>query len=241
VWSVSNPGGRASVSGGFLVAEAKFIGLPSSNSDFGTKDVRVKLDGVVVTNTTIEVFFDKYARNSPVPSVPNWFYYWKDGAVCGIPPNAIYDASASFGYVLPQQDSILRLGPAAASANSGPEAFTGKTGQNIVVTGTGKGIKSVAETVEHELHHLTIYNTFNGTLDTDGDGIGDTGEATFDGLTTLVNDSDTFNMVLYSPGYKAYGDNEIRARLKELVQSVQIFPKKDWANPGAQSTNKFGP
>jgi len=41
--------------------------------------------------------------------------------------------------------------------------------------------------------------------------------------------------------YSAYGDNEIRGRKKELTHGITVEPSKDWANPGSQSKNKFGP
>ena len=47
VWAQSNPGGRASVSNGFLVASATFTGLPASNNDFGKKQILLKVDGSV--------------------------------------------------------------------------------------------------------------------------------------------------------------------------------------------------
>ena len=197
-----------------------------------------------VDSTTIEVFFDKFATNNPSATngLPNWFYYWREGNVCGIPSTAIFDSGADFGYVLPGVDSFLRLGPYAALQNTGPETYISKLDSNqLVVTGQGRGVSSVAETVEHELHHLTIYNAFLGAADADGDGIGDSGEAGYDNITTSVTDADTYNMASFSPGYIRYGDNEIRARLRELNLNIQVYPDKDWANPGSQSATKYGP
>lgn len=240
-WDGSNPAGKASTSGSFLVATAKYSGLPTKNSDFGKKKTELLLEGAVVETVEIEVFFDKQATNNSTND-PNWFFYWKEGLVCGIPASAIYDPSASFGYVRPGTDTILRLGPDAATTNTGPEVYTHKTTSgNITVTGVGKGIASVAETVEHEIYHLTIYTSSGGATDSDGDGVANGIEPTLTGLSTLVNDGDTYGMSSFNPVYISYGDNEVRARKKEVDYSVKSYPEKDWANPGSQSKNQFGP
>lgn len=242
VWSQNNPGGRASVSNGYLVATATFTGLPQKNDDFGRKLVILMVDNVVVQRTEIEVFFNKNATNNPSSKtgLPNWFYYWKEGKVCGIPSTAIYKSDAGFGYVEPQNDTILRLGPDAPTLNTGPEIYTSKLdGNKLTVTGVGAGIFCVAETVEHELHHITIYNAFNGKKDTDGDVIADTGESTYDNVSTSITDPDTYNMVSFNPVYKTYGDNELRARYKEINLSIEVHPEKDWANPGSQTAKKY--
>ena len=47
----------------------------------------------------------------------------------------------------------------------------------------------------------------------------------------------------FSTDYSFYGDNEIRCRMIE-TNSANLpahDPKKDWANPGCQSFNQFGP
>ena len=240
-WNAANPAGKASISGAYLVAKAQVKGLPTKNGDFGKKEAKLLLDGQLVETVEIEVFFDKLATNNPT-SDPNWFYYWKEGNVCGIPASAVYDSTASFGYVRPGVDNILRLGVDAPTTNTGPEVYTHKTtGGTITVTGVGKGIASVAETVEHELYHLTIYNTSARRTDNDSDGVANVIEPTLTGLSTLVNDGDTYGMASFNPGYISYGDNEVRARKKETDYSVKSYPKLDWANPGSQSKSQFGP
>ena len=99
----------------------------------------------------------------------------------------------------------------------------------------------MAETVEHELYHLTIYNTTGAQTDDDSDGVANAIEPTLTGLSTLVKDGDTYGMSAFNPGYISYGDNEVRARKKEVDYSVKSYPKLDWANPGSQSKNQFGP
>ena len=257
VWDAANPGGVASVSGSFLVAKATFTGLPSNNSAFGKKAVSVRIDNSIAEQSELEIFFPKDAKNHPGSNqgiTPNWFYYWKNGNVCGIPSDAIYDDSNPnlYGYVLPGIDRKLRLGPLAPTTNSGPETYTSpviKPGTNppvtygsLTVTGQGEGIACVAETVEHELYHLTIYDDAKGKVDADSDGVANSSEGNLTNVDSDINDGDTYRMQnTFGSTYISYGDNEIRCRKKELSVSFPIYPDRDWANPGCQHKNQFGP
>jgi hypothetical protein len=242
-WNASNAAGKSAVSGEHLEATGKYTGLPILNSEFGFKEAEFECDNTqgTLVKAPYEVFFDKMATNHPEEGAgvdPNWFYYWKTGEVCSIPLDAEYDGAGAglFGYVMPGQDTILRLGSLAAGTNSGPETFTAPAPyETVTVTGDGKGIKCCVETVTHELHHLTLYNQLQGATDTDGDGIADSAET-----DSNPNNPDTFNMAAYAPDYATYGDNEIKCRKMELTP-LKYYPKLDWANPGCQSKNQFGP
>lgn len=122
-WSPANPSGQAVASGDSLVATVTFTGLPKSNSDFGRKTASITFDGVPCDEREYEVFFPKEARNHPIGQAdsPNWFYYWKQGNVCGIPSRCVYADDANYGYVIPREDAILRLGPDAPTTNTGME------------------------------------------------------------------------------------------------------------------------
>jgi hypothetical protein len=245
-WAPGSPNGTPSSSNDFLVAQAIFTGLPVNNSAFGSKMAIVTFDSIEMKRGPYEVFFPKWGYNHGGGNTnePNWFIYWKDGAVAGIPNNAIYDASADYGYVMPGVDSILRLGPLAADANSGPEVFNSQntTYGSLIVTGQGEGTLCVAETVEHELYHLTIYQDVQSKTDTDYDGVADSSEPNLTGVSSDPNNGDTYRMRdVYGSVYLSYGDNEIRCRKKELDHTVQVFPAQDWANPGGQNMNVYGP
>lgn len=257
-WKSPNNGGKPIEAGDDLVATAVYTGLPSSNSAFGSKVAQVDYKAVKQDEALYEVFFSKDATNHPggVATDPNWFYYWQAGQVCGIDNNCRYDPDASFGYTLPGQDSLVRLGPDAPELNTGPETYNSGTPtySSITVTGQGKGIQCVAETIQHELHHLTIYDAFHSRItvahanggpnngdpddDPDGETIPNVEEPTYDGVNSNPNDPDTFNM---GGGYAGYGDNEVRCRKIELNLAIPIHPERDWADPGCQSKNKFGP
>ena len=258
-WDPSNPNGKATVSGGFLIAKATFTGLPSKNDDFGPKAVKLLLDGQLYEKTLVEIFFSKLnedgrplVANHPggVASDPNWFYYWKEGAVCGIAPGDKFAQTERPGlvaYAAPTIDSDVRLCERAAMDNRGPITFTGVgTWGSVTGTGDGKGIKKVAEALEHERHHIAIWRTMEaglarGIRDSDRDHVLDGSERSLDGVSSDPANPDTFNVDLQILDYAAYGDDEVRCRKKELSLTVPYDQKKDWANPGCQSKEVYGP
>lgn len=246
-WDPTTPDGKPIVETGFLQAKLKFTGLPAKNDDFGKKKVQLLVDGKPIESASVKVFFPKLAANHPggKSNDPNWFYYWKEGDVCGIAANDIYvEREGYYGYSEPSVDSYVRLCQAAPMAGDGPQTFDSNSAfGSVTVRGQGRGIKCVAEILEHERHHIAIY-TLHSRHDTDGDHVPDEMEAYLDDLKSDPNDPDTFN-VHYSfdkeSGYSGYGDDEVRCRKKELSLSVPYHPEKDWADPGCQTTTPYGP
>lgn len=249
-WDAANPGGKAIVSGDFITATATYTGLPKNNSDFGLKIARVKHGISNAGETRFEVFFPKDCMNHPGEgsgTVPNWFFYWKDGQVCGIPDTAIYDHNIlGYGESRLGRENYIRLGRLAADVNSGGDICSGNsTYGTITVTGEGRGVQCVAESVAHELHHLFLYSRsgwFPIWQDDDRDGVDDSDEPNLDGVKSDPLNADTYNLAsVISPIYSTYGDSEVRCRKKELTHGINIRPARDWANPGCQSYNQFGP
>ena len=252
-WDAANPGGKAVVEGGFLTAKLKFVGMPAKNDDFGKKKVELLVDGNPVESASVKVFFPKFATNHPNGKTgdPNWFYYWQEGDVCGIGPKDSYDDSVKYGETDAEHDKNVRLGPYAPGLNDGPDTLTATdaTYGSIKVGGHGKGIKCVAETIEHEKHHIAIYEAYHkqiaatATIDADHDHIPDTAEATLDDIKSDPANSDTYNLVgLYGPTYSSYGDEDTRCRKKEMTLTILYHVEKDWANPGCQTLPKpYGP
>ena len=244
-WDRPNPDGQASVAGNALVAKLTVIGLPARNADLGKKRVDLLLDGQLVESSDVEVFFNKDAENHPgTVQGPNWFYYWQEGGVCGIDRRTEYDPQSEFGKSGYLTQTVY-LGSMAAGTNDGPERYTSGSGYgSVTVTGRGKGIKCVAETVEHEKHHLANFNAFHAAIvatppvDPDKDGIPNANEPALDGMRSNTANPDTFRM---GGDYSGYGDDEIRCRKKELQLTIPYFTERDWANPGCQSKNRFGP
>jgi hypothetical protein len=102
----------------------------------------------------------------------------------------------------------------------------------------------VAETVEHEKHHFAFHNSFSAGIaaapgiDPDNDHIPNANEPALDGIRSNTTDPDTFRL---GGDYSGYGDDEIRCRKKELQLTIPYFSARDWANPGCQSKNRYGP
>jgi hypothetical protein len=249
-WDAANPGGKAIVENGFLTAKLKFIGLPAKNDDLGKKTVELLVDGYPVETASVKVFFAKLATNHPggTSEDPNWFYYWKEGGVCGIQPGDTYDGTDTkdLGYCLPWVDSNVRLCALGCLQGQGPLTFYASSAafKSVTVSGHGKGIKCVAEVLEHERHHILIYKLRVQT-DSDSDWVPDKLEGTLDRIKSDPNDPDTFQLqTLFglASGYGKIGDNEVRCRKKELSLTVPYDPKKDWADPGCQSKeHPYGP
>jgi hypothetical protein len=114
-WNFSWPGENAKGEG--LSCTATFTGLPTSNSDFGLKQVKMELllDGTTVdlTDTTnIEVFYPKTATNNPDGTVPNWFYYWQEGEVVLQLDNFEYEPGDGCGHFYPPDTLVVHDGAA---------------------------------------------------------------------------------------------------------------------------------
>ena len=253
-WAPENPNGKPVAVNGTLNAEVTFSNLPANNDDFIWKWTTLEWNSQPVASNKYGVFFPMTAANHPpcstCPGCPNWFWYWRQGGVCGIPANAVYSNASYYGAAhLEVGNYFIRLGRIAATTNNGPETYTNSvTLATVMVTGNGKGIQCVAETIQHEWGHINIHRVaYDPTWqtpgvsyhDNDGDYVPDVLEPTLMGIATLTNNPNTFQL---PPPYPSYGDSEIRCRLLELdLQPVPIYPVKDWANPGCQHKNQFGP
>ncbi|MBF0199132.1 MAG: hypothetical protein HQL32_15560, partial [Planctomycetes bacterium] len=188
------------------------------------------------------------AYNNPSGYPPNWFYYWKEGGVCGIPNDVTFDKGkpSSWGGYFNPNDKKIYLCAAGANSLTPFTLYSGNaTYGQITVGGTGKGIAMVPIVLKHENTHKDIdayYNNNGGSnCDGDKDKILDNMEANYLGLSTDQTDPDTYNMGSRSSIYNLKGDNEVRARNQESNHTTTVYPKKDWANPGCQHKNQYGP
>ena len=92
-----------------------------------------------------------------------------------------------------------------------------------------------------KLERLFVYGDRDKLL---GDGVPDGRERNGDGgVYSNDFDQDTFGLSrLISADYASYGDNEVRMRRLETEDFSDMYHEDlDWANPGCQHTNKFGP
>ncbi len=242
---------------GRFEVKAVFTGLPTNNSDFGPKTLWAQVvDGAVVVASAqqpIEVFYPRLAVNNPGTGRnfgPNWFYYWKNGNVCGATTGWEYAPGWDYGYYMPSEDHI-NVENSAPTMNTGPETYTNDTGGAIVVSGQGIGPACCTETIAHEFQHKWFYDNWDALIaaaeadgenngddydDPDDDGIPNIAEAGYLGVTTDPDDPDTYNM---GADYSTYGDEEVRCRMKELNTGLTVAEGDDWAYPGSNSCPRY--
>ena len=256
--------------GDYLTATLTYTNLPNASEFFGMKAVRlfhVSISNPVASNR-FAAFYPKYALNAhfakaPNP-YPNWFYYWQQGKALtdangnNAMAGCVYDPNVGYG-LADYQSGNIRLGRLAASTNDGSYTVINSTTlAEMVVGNNGRGIKCVAETLQHELEHFKIYNQFykyvNTPADGDGDWIPDMAECGYDmisgqydlhepgygGVASDPNKKDTYNLatVIKFQPFSLSGDREMRCYLRERDNTIQIHPDRDWANPGSQHKNK---
>lgn len=105
------------------------------------------------------------------------------------------------------------------------------------------GYDSIEAAVARQLkfERLFVYGDRDNRL---GDGVPDGRERKGDdGVFSNDFDPDTFKLSeLISAGYAGNGDNEVRMRKLETEDLSDMYHEDlDWANPGCQHKNKFGP
>lgn len=168
-WAAANPDGKASISGGFLVAKATFTGLPvatNSLAAFGLKNVELKCAELVTEKTKIEVFFPRDAKNNPGTGDPNWFYYWSQIADT---PNLVY-AGASGGNTLAEVKGIGKWSYTNAPNKTGMFIYD-ETVTKTKPYGVGEelsGIDLFVGTAIHENQHVTQIKNADPLLPTSG-------------------------------------------------------------------------
>ena len=223
-------------------------GMPEKNSDFGEKEIKVEeaSTGDIATQDIL-LFFRTYAKDNGQidkygTSLPNWFYYFQEGDVCGIDTNIFYGNSLGFtsGYADLKSNKIL-LGILAVGEDS-PIILTSKDKDlseqypPITVGADNKGIHRIASVIAHEQQHIINFKRSKGKTDSDDDRIADEDEATYMGIKTNPDDSDTYNVsgTVKVSSYKKYGDDELRCRSIEANHTVPVHPEKDWSDKGDQ-------
>jgi len=223
-WGEGNPGGVPAVDGDSLVAKVTFTGLPKHNSDFGKKVASISVDGIRVDSSEYEVFFNASAANHPAchggdgcGSCPNWFFYWKEGEVCSIPQNAVYDPSSRDNYSFDGRTDFANLriilGPSAPECSYAKNVigifFSEKEDDNGIATVVKQdvfaqvgadswGVRAVAATVKHELKHMEIHKSYVGsdkyippvTIEIEGEIINIGGDDGYDSDSDFVADED---------------------------------------------------
>ena len=236
------------INGKTIEFEITILGMPESNNDFGEKDIKFmdNATGEMITQEVL-LFFRTYAKDNgnfydDGTLLPNWFYYFQEGGVCGIDENVFYGNNLGFtsGYADLESNKIL-LGTLAVGEDS-PITLTSKDKDlseqysPVTVGADNKGIHRVASVIAHEQQHIINKERSKGKTDSDDDRIADEDEATYMGIKTNPNDSDTYNVsgAVKVSEYKEYGDDELRCRSIEANHSIPVHPEKDWSDKGDQ-------
>jgi hypothetical protein len=207
----------------------RFSGLPDDNNQFGQKTIKADNARPV----TIKAFFSKrYEKEGK----PNWFRYWKQGAVPDMEDFEYDRTTSSYGYF--RRPNTLALGRRASKTCPGITITIKKPKLKFIIIPTLKGVDNCHSTVLHERMHKTIYEKYHLLPDSDGDGLPDAYEI----LTYLDygfdnKNPDTHDMKRISPSYASYGDQEVLCREAELGHSAKH--ELDWAFPGKQSDPEY--
>jgi hypothetical protein len=245
---VTFPGGAKPAKG--PGAKITFDKMPARNDAFGRKTIKAE-DGSV----TVKVFFDKTATDNPDGSVPNWFYYWKQGAVPRLEEFHYVKRGDIFGqFVKPDRLEICDLagGPEKAyqiqlyqttrgahvARPKGPGYYQDRgmvKPWQILSFPHKTSIEACHGTVLHEIRHKELYQWLASpeAVDTDGDGVPDWAEEALEWGLDPLNPDTHFLKDQLGGEYASYGDDELLARIREL----DFAPNKDqdWAAPGSQT------
>lgn len=188
----------------------------------------------------VKVFFDPDKNvDGGVPSnakPPCWFIFWKDGGVVEDINLCSYSHEPGlFGYWSALTGMVLC--PLAGDVNSGPETLLDLSGNPFTMTGSGRHIDCVAETITHELNHRDIDDAWGGigavrAEHADTDGLPDSEENSPSESfyhVSLPNDPDSYNYNYAPAGAYDYSDNEVRCRIIEIKKKKMTYPLKDWS------------
>jgi len=212
-----------------------FKNLPMDNDQFGEKTIYADNAEPV----TIKAFFEKgncpqWAKNNPGDfDHPDWFYYWRQGAVSMMEVFEYDDQLDSDG-CFDDSTGRLYLGPSAATEDY-PATLILKMpiGVRTLVFRGAKGIDKCAKVVAHELKHKEIYDRFNKLIEEAHDQIppGHWVDSDFDGIPDVIEvimqpefnldpwKADTHNLAEEFGSkreYKSYADQELLCWFAEL-------------------------
>lgn len=231
--------------------------LPMHNSSFGAKVLKAELTNYdLAIIEAVYLFFDADARNSPNVGWPNWFYYWKDGAVVPTMDSSdvtyIFNSSdLEYGHYDPNYDFI------SLSGQAGTIYPLYEIDDFNFVFQEVEGIDCCATTLIHERFHQEIRNNwrppngkwwkdygdhpyFNPDIDVnphdlDGDLLPNSYEEDISresGFFVLnTNNADTYDVFGFfgstEPTYRDQGDEELMARY--FSEGSKGIKELDWS------------
>jgi hypothetical protein len=219
-------------SGGAFKVKAIFEGLPTNNSDFGEKEVRMIVDGCASQDDMydIKVFYTATATNHPggTATDPNWFYYYMQNAGGGA---YTYDISLSTsqsgsGY----GEGTIRIADNAYAG--GTYLQTSIVSGQLTYTGQSPTFQYYAHFIgvlEHERQHA------NNQLQVPGppsDPDSDLMTSSYETATSSTDPLDQCSAVGYS-ACTPFTDQEVYAGGPiEEAAILGADTTNDWASPG---------
>jgi hypothetical protein len=211
-----------------------FRHLPSDNDEFGDKYIKASIPKWnLAESVLVNTFYTKCAYNSPIDTVPNWFYYWQEGSV-------IPEFSSDIRH--PQVDSLPRaLGYTnldkiylTIRADSAEYPQTGITVGNYTFYEV-RGLDCTASVIGHEKFHQWLYNQWHSgawgiwdtTTDCDGDWLPNWFERDSSQTDSLNQDSKGI-YTIFGWQDEGIGDNEYWACVRGLYHP-RGDSLKDWS------------
>jgi hypothetical protein len=233
---------------GTVTVSIVYAGLPERNDGFGKKKLAARLNERS-SEKPFEVFFKLYGTDNPHntgnanPKWPNWYFYWKQGAVPGL-EEFIYTDDPEMGGGYNRDDKKLYV------ALTSPDIIYGFTATfesyavapnkpHIFVLErlTVKGIDALAAIVKHEKRHQELFTLCdNGAVDYDNDGVPDKVEAAkpAGGVPGLWLDREqartyyTFNYEFFFGEQEKNGASQDDEQKKSLTHQLDFFADNEF-------------
>jgi hypothetical protein len=229
----------------------KFTKLPGDNNQFGKKMITADRAEPVTVRIFFNMFEDDgktFASDNPGDKHdPNWFFYWKQGAVPLMGDFEYKDTEEWCGLYDPGDGKCYVGRPAARPIDRVTFNLRVPGGVKVITVPGSEPLDNCARTVIHELEHKFIHDTFGPWIadaikdksghwwDTDRDGLPDWIEVgLYKDLGIRWNNPDTHGLggMFNYRDYGRYGDQELLCWLAE--RGAKGITEKDWSCPGSQ-------
>ncbi len=229
-----------------------FSKLPGDNDQFGKKTITADRAEPVIIRVFFNMFEDDgktFARNNPGDNHdPNWFFYWKQGAVPSMSDFKYEDTEKWCGLFDPSDGQCYVGRPAARPYNKVTFNLRTPGGLKVISFPGTQPLDTCARTVAHELHHKLIQDMYGSRAaaarkggdsqwyDYDRDGLPDLIEVALHkdlGIHWKNPDTHGLGRMFQYRDYGNYGDQELLCWLAE--RDARGIKEKDWSMPGSQS------
>ena len=164
--------------GGLVEATITYDGLPAENSAFGSKVLKAKVrkeEG----EKRFQVFFEEKGKDNPEGGkVPNWYYYWKQGAVPLLEDFAYEEDATKAGGYSPSNERLVVTSatvgviPALDATLQKADPYSGLHTYHLQRE-RREHLEAVGATVAHELKHRDLFTMKGPHRPSDGDGVED--------------------------------------------------------------------